>query len=250
MNESVRSWLDWRGWMVVGSAIVIVLSLAAILSPGFRDFIWSQTTSSWAAAIATGAAAIAAVWLGLREGAWRHEKNESDAAIFTALIWPEAEALIRQLEAVRMLHNEAQIAGLKRASTIILLEDARTIGTRPVLVETRRFVAQFGVLGSRRAAALARAIGTLGLLEEALYNAAHDHSGADETTELSEAGLRKSEQLLDRIQTALRIALEINNDEYEHILRAPIQGVMKRSERSKLLERSLNKLVSEGKIAR
>lgn len=246
MNESIRKWFDWRGWTVMVSAVAIVLTVAAILSPAVRGLIADPATASWASALGTAAAASVAVWLGLREGAWRHQKNDVDEAIFTALCRPEAEALIKQLQLVRHLHDTVRMLGLKRATSILTLENARTYGSRPALVETRQYVEQFGALGPRRAAALARAIGSLGLLDEALQMTTHYQGEGD--TEITQAGLDESHRLIERIQVALRIALQINDDEYQEIIRPPVQGVIKRSDRYSALEEKLKKRVISGEI--
>ncbi|WP_338881537.1 hypothetical protein WHX56_14080 [Achromobacter veterisilvae] len=246
MKESIRDWFDWRGWVVVGSAIAIVLALAAILSPAFRTFFADSATAAWASAVGTAAAAAAAVWLGLREGNWRHQKNSVDEAIFTALIRPEAEALIKQLQVARQLHDAVRAMGFNRASSILALESARTYGSRPALVETRKYVEQFGALGERRAAALARAVGTLGLLGEALQMAAHYRGEGD--THLAQSGLDESLRLIERIQISLCIALQIDDEEYQHIIRPPVQGIMEPSERYKSLQESLNKKIAAGEI--
>lgn len=246
MKESIRDWFDWRGWVVVGSAIAIVLALAAILSPTFRTFFADSATAAWASAVGTAAAAAAAVWLGLREGNWRNQKNSVDEAIFTALFRPEAEALIRQLEVVRVLHDSIRSGGFRRASSILVLENARIYGCKPALVETRQYVEQFGALGERRAAALARAVGSLGLLAEALQMAAHYQGEGD--TDLAQAGLDESHRLIERIQAMLRIALQINNEEYEHIVRPPVQGIIERSERYRSLEELMKKKLAAREI--
>lgn len=246
MNESIRNWFDWRGWVVVVSAIAIVLGVTAVLSPAFRGFVANSATADWASALGTAAAAAAAVWLGLREGNWRRQKNDVDEAIFTALIRPEAEALIRQLEVVRLLHDSIRDKGFRSAASILGLEDARLYGCKPALVETRQYVEQFGVLGQRRAAALARAVGSLGLLAEALQMAAH-YQGEGEA-DLAQAGLDESRRLIDRIQAALRIALQINKEEYEHIIRPPVQGIIERSERYRSLEELMKKKLLAGEI--
>lgn len=246
MNESVRGWFDWRGWVVVVSTLAVVLTIAAILSPAVRHFFDNSVTADWASALGTAAAAIAAVWLGLREGKWRLQKNEIDEAIFTSLIRPETEALIRQLEGVRIIHDFVRSAGFKRASSILGLENARVQGCKPALVETRHYVEQFGALGERRAAALARAVGSLGLLAEALQMAAHYQGEGD--TNLAQAGLDESLRLIERIQGALRIALQIDNEEYEHIIRPPIQAMIERSDRYKSLETLMGKMLAAGKI--
>jgi hypothetical protein len=241
MNESMRNWFDWRGWVVLGSAIAIVLAIVAILSPHFRGFIANSATADWASAFGTAAAATVAVWLGLREGKWRSQKNDVDEAIFTALIRPEAEALIRQLEVVRVLHDSVRSAGFGYASSILVLENARIYGGRPALIETRQYVGQFGALGEYRAAALARAVGSVGLLAEALQMAAQYQGEGD--TNLAQSGLDESRRLIERIQVALRIALQINDDEYEHIVRPPVQGIIERSERYRSLEELMKKKI-------
>lgn len=246
MNDSIRNWLDWRGWVVVSSAIGVVVGLAAILSPTFRLFIADPATASWASAVGTAAAAGAAVWLGLREGRWRRQKNDADEAIFTALCWPEAEALIRRLQATKIVHDHIQLAGLKRASSILALESARSYASQPALVETRKYISQFGALGADRAAALARAVGSLDLLNEALKMSTHlDLNGSND---LAQTGVNESRVLIDRIQVALREALQINEDEYQHIIRQPIQAIVEPSERYKRRESEIKEMLSQRAI--
>ncbi|AMG45507.1 hypothetical protein AL520_14430 [Achromobacter xylosoxidans] len=150
------------------------------------------------------------------------------------------------MEVVRVLHDSVRAAGFRRATSILGLENARLYGCKPALVETRQYVEQFGVLGPRRAAALARAVGSLGLLAEALQMAAHYQGEGD--TDLAQAGLDESRRLIDRIQAALRIALQINNEEYAHIIRPPVQGIIERSERYRSLEELMKKKLAAREI--
>jgi len=246
MNESIRNWFDWRGWILVLSAIAVVLGVTAILSPAFRGFVADSATANWASAIGTGAAAGAAVWLGLREGAWRLQKNNVDEAIFTALCWPEAEALIRRLQVIKIMHDHVGMNGVNRASSILALESARAYGSQPALVETRKYIAQFGALGAYRAAALAQAVGTLDLLDEALKMSTHFEANGDH--QLAQVGLSDSRRLIERIQVSLRKALQINEDEYQHIIRGPLQAIAERSERYKRLETELKEMLLKGTI--
>ncbi|MCH1985489.1 MULTISPECIES: hypothetical protein [Achromobacter] len=246
MNESIRKWFDWRGWTVMVSAVAIVLTVAAILSPAFRGLIADPATANWASAVGTAAAAGAAVWLGLREGAWRHQKNDIDEAIFTALCRPEAEALIRRLQAIKHVHDYVKMAGVGKASSILALETARVYGARPALVETRKYIAQFGALGAERAAALAQAVGSLDLLEEALKMSTHLDVNGD--YQLASTGLDDSRRLIDRIQAALRKALRMNEDEYQHIIRGPIQAIAERSDRYRQLETEIKDMLAKGTI--
>lgn len=246
MNESIRKWFDWRGWTVALSAVAIVVIVAAILSPAFRGLIADPATANWASAVGTAAAAGAAVWLGLREGAWRHQKNDVDEAIFTALCRPEAEALIRRLQAIKLVHDYVGMAGVGRVSSILALETARVYGARPALVETRKYIAQFGALGAKRAAALAQAVGSLDLLDEALKMSSHFDVNGDHR--LAKTGLEDSRRFIDRIQGALRTALQINEDDYQKIIRGPIDCIADRSERYIRLEAELKDMLAKGAI--
>lgn len=246
MNESIRKWFDWRGWTVALSAVAIVVIVAAILSPAVRGLIADPATASWASALGTAAAASVAVWLGLREGAWRHQKNDVDEAIFTALCRPEAEVLIRRLQAIKILHDHIRIAGLLKASNILALETARMYGARPALVETRKYIAQFSALGAERAAALAQAVGSLDLLDEALKMSSHFDVNGD--NRLAQTGLEDSRRFIVRIQGALRTALRINEDEYQQIIRGPIDCIADRSERYIRLEAELKDMLAKGTI--
>jgi len=91
MNESIRSWFDWRGWVLVFSAIAIGLGLAAILSPAFREFIANSTTAAWAAAIATFLAAAIALLVASGESRRRQRDLLAMAALYAAYLAPKLE---------------------------------------------------------------------------------------------------------------------------------------------------------------
>jgi len=75
MNKAIREWFDWRGWIVAGTAIVVVLGLMAILWPDFRSFIGNPSTAGWAAALGTFAAAIVSLYVAF----WARKADRLDA---------------------------------------------------------------------------------------------------------------------------------------------------------------------------
>lgn len=97
MNESIRKWFDWRGWTVALSAVAIVVTIAAILSPPFREFIAHPTTAAWAAAIATFLAAVIALLVASGEARRRKRDKIAMAALYAAHLAPKLNHFGQQL---------------------------------------------------------------------------------------------------------------------------------------------------------
>lgn len=100
MNESIRKWFDWRGWTVALSAVAIVVALAAILSPPFREFIAHPTTAAWAAAIATFLAAAIALLVASGEARRRKRDRIAMAALYAAHLTPKLHRFGQKLRTV------------------------------------------------------------------------------------------------------------------------------------------------------
>jgi len=103
MNESIRNWFDWRGWVLVFSAIAVVLALAAILSPPFRGFIADPTTAAWAAAIATFLAAAIALTVASAESRRRERDQVAMAALYAAHLAPKLSRFGHKLRSTSVI---------------------------------------------------------------------------------------------------------------------------------------------------
>jgi len=86
MNKAIREWFDWRGWVVVVSAAVIVVILLAILWPAFRAFVAHPATAGWAAAFATAFTAAVALYLAGQQTRTRRSEAVEQAALYAAYL--------------------------------------------------------------------------------------------------------------------------------------------------------------------
>lgn len=81
--------LGWAEWLTTALSFIVLVGVAAILSPGFRDFVFSGETAAWAQAFGT----VVAILASARVARWsfdanakqrKQEKLESDAALLRA----------------------------------------------------------------------------------------------------------------------------------------------------------------------
>ncbi|NGR09352.1 hypothetical protein G5B41_17570 [bacterium SGD-2] len=59
--------MGWAEWAAVGATVIIALTIAAILSPGFRSLIASGSTAAWVQALGSIGAILGAVWISNRD---------------------------------------------------------------------------------------------------------------------------------------------------------------------------------------
>jgi hypothetical protein len=100
MNKAIREWFDWRGWVVVLAAAVVLLALLAILWPDFRSFIAHPATAGWAAAIATAVASGVALWVStstMRAFRTQQRDREEIGLSMHAMLAPELGLLLVKL---------------------------------------------------------------------------------------------------------------------------------------------------------
>lgn len=89
-----RQWLGWQEWTLLGAVVVVVLGVAAILSPGFRALMTSQATIGWVQAIGVLLAIVVSLQA-QRVSEWRQRRARLETIRIVALDCAKAAESIR-----------------------------------------------------------------------------------------------------------------------------------------------------------
>lgn len=123
-------WVGWREWVIVASALIVAIGVAAILSPLFRGFIADPATAAWVQALGSVGAILAAVWIAQRQV--RESERRMEAQSRRALLARQQQ----EQEALRLIHAEIDAFAIKRLASIqeliTDLEDARWLPEIPL----------------------------------------------------------------------------------------------------------------------
>lgn len=231
MNESIRKWFDWRGWTVALSAVAIVIIVTAILSPAFRGLIADPATASWASALGTAAAAGTAVWLGLAEIRRRQAETAAQIDLLHEFFKPEGVELLQRIVGLEYLIAATPSVLYGTPPGAFAFEQARSLIHRPALAGMSPYFLQLVSFPRHRALAMARVLGSLPILRMAIDCTATEGDGT-----LVQSGVEKANTLLSTMKSDLKIALALDDEEYERLIEGRYDIGMEMSDRARRLQ--------------